>query len=41
MGVSVLEPGRKRRPRLTRLARALWGVAIGFVLAAAVAYIVR
>jgi hypothetical protein len=33
----VLEPGRTRRHQLPRLARALWGVAIGFALALAVA----
>jgi hypothetical protein len=31
--VSVLEPGRKRRHPMPFLARALWGVAIGFALA--------
>jgi hypothetical protein len=35
--LNVLEPGRTRRHPLPRLARALWGVAIGFALAFAVA----
>jgi hypothetical protein len=39
--VSVLEPGRKRGHRTPLLARALWGVAIGFALAAAVAFILN
>jgi len=35
--LNVLEPGRTRRHPLPRLARALWGVAIGFALAMTVA----
>jgi hypothetical protein len=35
--LNVLEPGRTRRHPLPRLARALWGVAIGFALAMVVA----
>jgi hypothetical protein len=35
--VTSLEPGRKRRHPPAPLARALWGIALGFALAMAVA----
>ncbi len=39
--MSVLKPGRKRRHPLTRLARGLWGIAIGVALATASALILQ
>jgi hypothetical protein len=39
--VSVLEPGRKRRHRMTRAARRLWAAGAGFALVLVVALVAR